>query len=315
MKAIRCVDGQAVLVDVPRPDGDGVVVKVSSASICGSDLHLVSMLPPTLTIGHEFAGIAPDGTAVAVEPILGCGSCHRCIGGRYNICEGDPGTAILGISSDGGMAEEVLVSADQLVRLPEGLDPAVACLVEPMAVAVHGVRLAAIDSATRVLVVGAGPIGLSAAAAVRARGAEVDIAARHDAQREAAARIGAGEQSDAPYDVVVDAAGSESAAADAVRACRSGGSLVLVSTPWGRDLTFPGMETCLKELSILPSSMYGRGPDGRDVDLAAEILASDPAVAEALITARLPLDAVAEGFALAADRAGGTIKVAFDISA
>lgn len=70
MRAVRCIDSKATVVDVPAPPtGDGVRVKVASAGICGSDLHLLAMWPLQATLGHEFAGHLADGTPVAVEPI------------------------------------------------------------------------------------------------------------------------------------------------------------------------------------------------------------------------------------------------------
>ncbi len=82
MRAVRCVDGGATVVEVPRPapvDEQSVVVTVGSAGICGSDLHLLPWGLPG-TFGHELAGVLPDGRAVAVEPIAPCGECppvHR----------------------------------------------------------------------------------------------------------------------------------------------------------------------------------------------------------------------------------------------
>ena len=79
MKAIKVLDKKPVLVDVAEPTGDGVKVKVVSSSICGSDLHMMNMgfFGDTI-IGHEFAGFTPDGKAVAIEPLIGCGQCGFC---------------------------------------------------------------------------------------------------------------------------------------------------------------------------------------------------------------------------------------------
>src|SRR5690606_11626223 len=103
----------------------------------------------------------------------------------------------------------VAVRSPQLVPLPAGLDVRDACLVEPAAVAWHGVDRAAVVPGERVVVVGGGSIGLLAVAAARRKGHQVDLDARHPHQIEAGERLGAGRPSGV-YDVVIEAAGSES---------------------------------------------------------------------------------------------------------
>lgn len=309
MKAVRCVEGNAAVVDVARPSGEGVVVKVASAGICGSDLHLLPMGLP-LTFGHEFAGITPDGRAVAVEPLAPCGECGPCVAGDYHQCALGPGI-VFGVGHDGGMAEECLVPTSALAPLPMGVDVSQGCLVEPLAVAVHGVRRGGVTGGQRVAVIGGGTIGQTALVAAQATGATVDLVARHDRQREAATRLGAGEATDG-YDVVIEAAGTASALADAVRRCRPGGTVVLLASYWDGTVEMPGLEVCMKEISMVPAVMYNRSGPSRDIDVAAAMLASRPELADAIITHRFPLDAAAEAFATAADRAAGAIKVVLE---
>ena len=99
----------------------------------------------------------------------------------------------LGIGADGGMAEELVVPEGCLVALAPGVSTADACLVEPLAVAVHGLRLAQLEPTTRVAVIGGGTIGLCAVAAATHAGAQVGLRARHDVQLAAGERLGAGE--------------------------------------------------------------------------------------------------------------------------
>ena len=122
MRAVRCCDGGVEVVDVPAPTGEGVRVRVRSAGICGSDLHMVGsdVFPIQATLGHEFAGLAEDGTAVAIEPLQPCGECAACGRGDYQRCVGGP-SMVMGTVLDGGMAAEVVVPARCLVRLPGGL--------------------------------------------------------------------------------------------------------------------------------------------------------------------------------------------------
>ncbi|MFP6565642.1 MAG: alcohol dehydrogenase catalytic domain-containing protein [Myxococcota bacterium] len=313
MKAVRCQNGRVLVQEVARPEGPGVRVQIASAGICGSDLHLVAgAFPMAHTLGHEFAGTLADGTAVAIEPIAPCGECIPCQRDDYHLCTLGP-SMIFGMARDGGMAEEVLVPEATLVRLAPGLAARDACLVEPLAVAIHGLRQAGVGPDTRVAIVGAGSIGLSAVAATVAMGARPRLLARHDFQRAAGERLGAdiAENDDADCDVVVDAAGSSSALEAAVNLSRPGGLLLLLGTYWdGFDA--PIFPICLREIRILPSSMYNRGPAGRDVEVAARMLAENPEIARTLISHRLPLEAAAEAFELARDRTRGAIKVVLE---
>src|SRR5262245_3411607 len=152
MRGVRAIDGVPVVVDGPAPAGDGVRVKVASAGICGSDLHLLAFNLPAV-LGHEMAGLLPDGRAVAIEPIAPCWSCSACRSGDYNRCVAGP-AMIVGVGRDGGMAEECLVPPTAIVPLPSGVSTADGCLVEPLAVAVHGVRRARVAPGERVAVVG-----------------------------------------------------------------------------------------------------------------------------------------------------------------
>jgi L-iditol 2-dehydrogenase len=309
MRAVRCQGGAPVVVDVSGADGDGVRVKVASAGICGSDLHLLAWNLP-FVMGHEFAGTLDDGTPVAVEPIVPCGDCSPCRAGETQRCVVGP-TMVMGVGRDGGMADECVVPTSCLVRLPDGVAPRDACLVEPLAVAIHGIRRGHVHGSQSVGVIGGGSIGLAAVAAAQAAGARVDLAARHDRQRAAGERLGAGTlgESEPHYDVIVEAAGTTSALAQAVERCRPGGTVVLLGTYWDGEVQMPGMPLCMNEITLVPASMYGRTGPSRDVDVAATLLATRPEIADALITHRFPLDAAAEAFAVARDRAAGAIKV------
>jgi 2-desacetyl-2-hydroxyethyl bacteriochlorophyllide A dehydrogenase len=262
-------------------------------------------------MGHEFAGTLADGTPVAVEPIVTCGECDACRSGETQRCVVGP-SMVMGVGRDGGMADECTVPASCLVRLPEGVATHDACLVEPLAVAIHGIRRGHVHGNQRVGVIGGGSIGIAAVAAAQAAGARVDLAARHDRQRAAGDRLGAGVIEEIDYDVMVEAAGTTSALTQAVERCRPGGTVVLLGTYWDGDVALPGMPLCMKEVTLVPASMYGRVGPSRDVDVAATLLAARPEIAEAMITHRFPLDAAAEAFAVARDRSAGAIKVVLE---
>ena len=305
MKALRSTEEGIRVTEVPEAGG-GVRVRVRSSGICGSDLHLASMGPLPVTLGHEFAGLLDDGTAVAVCPMVPCGSCDQCRDGHEQLCR-TLTRRIHGVSLDGGLAEVVHVDPSCVLPLPSGVDVADGALVEPLAVALHGIRQSGLRPGQRVLVVGGGSIGLATVAAARHLGVEVDLAARYAGQRERGAALGAGEPGASEYDAVVDAAGTQSALDRAVEAVRPGGVVVAVATYW--EPVMIGFGLLGKEARLVPASMYGHRHGDRDFVGAAEMLAARPDLAEQLVTHRLPLDEGARAFSLAADRAHGAAKV------
>lgn len=311
MKAVRCCDKHVQLLDVPAPTGEGVRVKVRSAGICGSDLHMVSAgFPITSTLGHEVAGVLGDGTAVALEPIAPCGHCDMCGRGEYQLCRHLMG-AIYGVSRDGGMAEEIIVPERCIVPLPGNVRPEDACLVEPLAVAAHGLAKLGLNPQHRIAVVGGGSIGLCAVAVAAPIVKEVALSARHDAQKRAGEMLGAKLDPEGEYDVVVECAGTSAALEQAVRWCRPGGTVLMLATYW-EGLTVPAFEVGMKSLRLLASSQYGRHGLTRDVEVAAQLMAANPLIAKAMITHRLPLDSAVEAFNVAADRKAGAIKVVLE---
>lgn len=310
MKAVRVENGQPTVVEVDAPHGEGVLVNVVSSSICGSDFHLIDIgAVEGRIIGHEFAGITADGTAVAIEPTIGCGACHYCLDGERRDCEG--ARSFMGVRSDGGMAQQVIVDPLMLVPLPSGLDVGIAALVEPLAVAAHMVRRLGLEAGERVGVIGAGPIGLAAVAILRDRGVEPVLFARYDHQKIAGEALGASLVTEDGFDVIIDAVGTTASIAEGVQRIRPRGRIGLVGTLWEPASLDIGI--CGKEVSIIPSAGYSGVAPNRDFDLAARVLAERPDIADVLVTHRFPLDAAAEGFAVAADRAGGAIKVIFEV--
>lgn len=308
MRAVRWEGGAVRVVDAEPPRGAGVRVRVSACGICGSDLAMLDAGFPIAGIpGHEIAGTLADGRAVAIEPVAPCGDCEPCRTGDYQVCRA--GTEIIyGVGRDGGMAEEILVPERCLVALPAGLDARHAALVEPLAVAIHGLRRARLRGGERVAIVGGGAIGLCAVAAAVAAGCRVSLAARHVRQREAGARLGARLSAPGEADVAIDCAGTSESLASCAESLRPNGTLLLLAAAWG-PLALPGFVFVAKELALTVASMYGRSAQGRDVDAAAALLAARPAIGEQLITHRFPLEAAVEAFRTARDRKSGAIKV------
>jgi threonine dehydrogenase-like Zn-dependent dehydrogenase len=301
------MENGVAVVDVPAPDQPGTRVRVRAAGICGSDLEMVANHIVTTTIGHEFAGVLDDGAEVAVQPFAPCGECDYCRRAAPHMCRRVAET-MYGVFVDGGMADEIVVEPSCISPLGRGVRVEDASLVEPLAVALHACHRAHITSGMRVGVIGAGTIGLLSAVVATHLGADVSVAARHDAQRIALERLGIASAIGRGCDVVIEAAGTASAFDDAVRCCRRLGTIALVSTTWNAiEISFLGAQ--MREITLVPAFIYGEAGGTREFDAAAALLAAHPEIPDALITHRFGLDEAPHAFAVAADRAAGAIKV------
>jgi len=308
MRAVYFDDGKAKLKKIQNLPDKGRKVHVRSIGICGSDLHLLQMkYPIPYIVGHEIAGSLDDGTSVAVEPAIPCEGCEYCRTGRYNLCQ--LGTT-LGVGRNGGMADQVIVPERCLLYLPANVDVKDACLIEPLAVAVHGMRKAGVNGNTRVAVIGGGTIGLCAVSVATSCFAEVGLSARYSHQKEAGHLLGAGEI-EGLYDIVVDGAGTESAVNEAVNLCRPAGKILMLGTYW-QGLMIPQLTVMMKEITLINSYTYAASSVGSDFDIAAALLSRNPKIADTLITHRLPLDEVTQAFSVANDRKSGAIKVVLE---
>ena len=317
MRAVACRGpGALALEDVARPEpGPGeVVVAVRNCGICGSDLHWYhdQMMIPAVCPGHEIAGEIADvgpgvttlraGDRVAVEGIATCGACRYCVSGDYQRC---PNIGIVGMTIPGGFADYLRMPARHCFRVPDGVEFATAALGEPLGVAVHGVRLSGLEIGQRVVVLGAGTIGLMAIVAARAGGAgEIVVTARRPQQKAAALALGA--------DRVVDEKdpdGFGDTLDTAVAACRPGGTICVLGA-YTKSPPFPALFVLVKELRILGSLVYGRAGARADFDIALDLLhRHGPRIAQTLITHRFPLDRIDDAFRAAADKTTGSIKV------
>jgi 2-desacetyl-2-hydroxyethyl bacteriochlorophyllide A dehydrogenase len=328
--------GRIELARRPRPEpGPGEVrLRVEACGLCGSDLHFWRGGPmcPGVAPGHEIAGCVEAlgdgvegwrvGDRAAVEPLASCGECHACRSGRDALC---PRLAIFGVHRDGGFAESVAVPAHRLFRVPDDLPPAVAALAEPLAVGVHGLRLGRLAPGQRVLVLGAGSIGLLAARAARALGAgEVWISARHPQQAERARALGAtrvlteaeaapaalaGTAGGAPVDLVVETVGGRAdTLAAATAAVRPGGVISVLGLFTGAVRLEP-LALFLKEATLVWPNCYGRGPEGADFARAVALVDALRAELEPLVTHRVPLAEARRAYELAGDKASGAVKV------
>jgi 2-desacetyl-2-hydroxyethyl bacteriochlorophyllide A dehydrogenase len=179
-----------------------VLVEVSHCGICGTDLHLVfeGYARPDSVLGHEWAGTIAAlgdevegwqvGDRIVANPTPGCGLCRACRSGRPAVCLDRPPTDYL--SFRGAFCEYVTVEARRLLRLPDSLDSRVAALAEPTAIALHTVALSGAQPGDRVLVTGAGPVGLLTIAVLRAHGIDaITVSEPSPRRRERALAVGA----------------------------------------------------------------------------------------------------------------------------
>jgi threonine dehydrogenase-like Zn-dependent dehydrogenase len=310
MLAVTSSNGKVSVVerDIPDGDGDGELIAITSSGICGSDLHMIENGLSNVILGHEFGGHTTDGRLVAVRPTRECGTCEHCRAHRSQVCS-EVMSQGLGITVDGGLAEFMRVPADRLFEMPAGTDPANVGLVEPLAVVLHGINKMTLAAGSRALVVGAGSIGLLAAAVLRDRGVHVDIVARHSHQFHAAEQLGV-RAVDTPardYEASFDAVCTQQSFDTCISATRPGGALCEFGMFW--TPVSLSNQMLLKEITVVPSMFYGHTNEHHDFEEAIEILARVPSIASTVVTHRFSLADAEEAFRVAADRKAGAIKV------
>ena len=295
MRAVTSSQGSVFVGDHDEPAGTGELITVTSAGICGSDLHLIASGLSGVILGHEFGGFTTDGTLVAVRPTGECGLCPQCTSGFPHMCH-QAAASLHGTSINGGLAEFVRVEPSRLVPVPAGTDPATVGLIEPLAVVVHGIYRVPLISGMSALVVGSGSIGLLTAAVLADKGINVDIVCRHPHQFEAA-----------NYDVSFDAVCTQESLDMCFTATRPRGSVVEYGMIWSSIQLKNQM--MLKEISLVPSMFYSHNHEQNDFEDAVDMLVRHPELTTTLITHRFSLEESVHAFAVANDRQAGAIKV------
>lgn len=291
-------------VAVPDVRPTEVLVEVGHCGICGTDVHLVleRIARPGTVLGHEWAGtiaaIGDDvvgwsiGDRVVCGPSPGCGTCRACRAGRPSVCLERPPTDHLDFR--GAYARYVVAPADRLLAVPDALSLRQAALVEPTAIALHAVTLSGATSADRVLVTGAGPVGMLVTAVLQAQGvADVTVSEPSPIRRQRALEVGAarvvephelprprmGAPVEQPYSVVFECSGRADAAEAALDQLDFAGVCVLVGT--GHELPrINHNRVIILESTILGAYNYDAGGFG-------------PALA-LLASGAMPLDLLAE---------------------
>lgn len=295
----------------PLEAADGqVAVDVDWVGLCGTDLHIVEGSHPRarfpLVLGHELVGRVVAGSLasrlVVVDPLIACGTCAACALGERHVCAN---LRLIGIDRDGGLSGRVVVDADRLHAVPDGLDPIVAALAEPLAVAVHATRRATVGPGDRVVVMGAGPIGLLLAMAARRAGAGlILIGEPAPARRAFAAALGfetldpdepiadlEGRTDGWLADVAFDAAAAPAVAALLPQLVRPAGRIGLVGT-YGRPVELDLQAVLFRELTLIGNRVYRPV----DIDAALAILADDPEAFRPLVSEVVEIDRVSAVF-------------------
>lgn len=315
MKAFQVnapLDYRIAEVEVPQAAPGEALVRVAFAGICGSDMHIIHgdnafVRFPRIT-GHEFSGIVEAvgegvggvavGDRVCIDPVVNCGHCYPCRIGRPNVCAA---LEVIGVHRNGGFEERVNVPAANLHRLPEGLPLDAAALVEPYSIAANVLDRMQPHPGDRLLVYGAGVIGLTILQMGRAKGIEEVIVCDVLDERLATAReLGAshtinGSRDDVEKEVmrltdgegaplIADAACVPSLLPQMLRLASPAGRIGLLGfNPTPSDLV--QLEVIKKELTLVGSRL-----NNRKFPEVLELMASGKLDVLALVSHRLPFD-------------------------
>jgi L-idonate 5-dehydrogenase len=309
-----------------------VLLRSRRVGICGTDLHYyehgynATFVPDRpFILGHELTGevvaVAPDvqlvkpGQRVAVNPARSCGFCDYCKGGQINLCRR---TIMLGSASttpptDGALAEFLTVRADQCHLLPDDMDDGAGAMMEPLSVALHAVKRAGTVSGKRVLVTGAGTIGLLVAMTARAFGAvPVAVSDLVSERRGKAIALGVDvaldptahdvrdqvrELTDLGFDMVFEASGAPAALRAAFDLVRPGGTIVQIGTVGTADIPIPVNQLMVREINFRGSMRYGD-----TFDEAIRLVAAGRIKVQPFINQVFGLDDSVKALHFAADR-------------
>ncbi|MDR6953469.1 (R,R)-butanediol dehydrogenase/meso-butanediol dehydrogenase/diacetyl reductase [Ancylobacter sp. 3268] len=318
MKAVRLHGaGDLRVEEVPAPgspEPGWVRLKVTAAGICGSDLHnfrtgqWISRAPSTA--GHELTGVVAElgegvagfgiGDAVVADSRFWCGDCAACRDGRHHLCER---LGFVGEACDGGFAEEVVLPARLLLAVAPEVDPAVAAMAEPLAVALHAVKRLAPRPGEPVLVLGCGPIGgLAALLLARDRTGPLLVADRNATRAELVATVTGGTAvaldageirnvlGGALPRAAIEATGSTAALGHLVGALEGGGRVALVGIFHGRLDIDPNL-LVERELTMIGCHAFADelpGAVARLPELAPDLLR--------LVDRQIDLDAVPDAY-------------------
>jgi 2-desacetyl-2-hydroxyethyl bacteriochlorophyllide A dehydrogenase len=316
--------------EITHPKGREVLIKVKASCICGSDLHIYRDRHPSVklpvTIGHEFTGEVLEtgsevrdvqkGDRVVVEPAINCGTCEACRRGEYNFCENLTFTYREG---HGAMADYFLGTEEHIFKLPPDISWEEGALTEPLSVAVHACRRAQVGLGDKVLVIGAGAIGIMIAAVSKKMGAkEVVISDVREFRLKAALNLGAtrsvcagkedlnqvisGLSSHKGFDIAFECVGAEATLKQAMELVKNNGLVIDVGIFEKTDIRIDASLYVKKELRL-------KGAQGYCFDFPYALWLLGEIPFGQLITHRFKLSDFHEAIETAANPEADAIKV------
>lgn len=261
----------------PTPLPHQAVVRVEAVGVCGSDTAYFTVgrigdwvVDGPIVLGHEAAGQVIEvgasvtdiavGDRVAIEPGTPCRDCPQCFAGRYHLC---PDLVFLATPPyDGALVQKLAVDSRNLYRLPDSMSYEQGALVEPLSVGIWGCRRAGLHAGDEVLVTGAGPVGLLAAAAARALGAaSVTVTDVSDFRLRVATTMGfATEQSDRAtentFDVLLECSGAPGVLAAGLARLRPAGRAAMIGLPKEESIALPLSQLNVNEITLSLVNRY-----------------------------------------------------------
>ena len=315
---------------IPKPGPGDVLIRVSSVGVCGSDAHYYRhgrignfVVEGPLVLGHEAAGTIVGvgegidssriGERVSIEPQRPDPASEETRRGLYNLCPHMRFYATPPV--DGALCDYVTIGAGYAHRVPDSVSDDAAALCEPLSVGIAAVRKAALDGGSRVLITGAGPIGIVLAQLARAYGAtDIVVSDPDEARREQARQFGATAVADPiaepigelGVDAFIDASGAPAAVVDGIRAVRPAGTVVLVGSG-AESMELPTQVIQNRELVLTGVFRYAN-----TWPTAIALVESGRVNLDAMVTAHFPLEKAAG--ALDSDRTPGSVKSVVTVS-
>lgn len=313
----------------PHPQKDHVLVKVRSVGICGTDIHItngtVATAKPPMILGHEFAGEivetgenvgnVHEGDRVTVDSVVGCGHCSFCLRGARQFC---PNGFEFGISADGGSQDYLIVPKQNVYRIPDTITFEEAAILDTEIY--NAVEKCGIDRGDRVLVLGAGPIGLITCQIVHIQGAghvtlgdvlehrlgsaeALGMADKYLAIEQGDSDEPAEEKAFEPYDVVIDCAGGSGSVRHALRTVKLGGRILLYAVH-----EKPADKLDLNQIVLKDLVVYGAQSDRDGWEDVIDLVQSGRLNLKSLITHRSSIEKGSQAYDLVRHRKDGVIK-------
>ncbi|MCI8498697.1 MAG: alcohol dehydrogenase catalytic domain-containing protein [Bacilli bacterium] len=337
MKCVKIVGKEKLessSIDKPKSVNGSVIIKVEACGICGSDIHYWnSGTPEGLVLGHEFSGTVEDpgdrkdlsiGDRVTGLPLSPCGRCSACKNGNGHYCK-ETWTKAVGLSLEnpGGYAECLSCRADMIKKIPETMTADEGCMVEPSAVALHATSLADIKVGDKVLVIGAGIIGLMSCEFAKLEGAShVTMLETNLERAKKAVSVGKAddyydakkedvletlsEVSNGGYDKVIECCGNAPAVSEAIMAVRPGGKIVLVGVTQ-EPISIPTVCCVMGEIEMIGAIAYTE----KEFETCIDLISRKRLNVKKYIDDTVSLDEANEAFKRLTNGKDAAVKIVF----